>query len=362
MSVFNDAMQTCPNLQADINAIWQSGRSLGADDRFPLAEFLTSAVNTRGIVQNVTPGGGKIRTVELRYWPRLLESLVSENQDNPNCSASGFYGDNATTYTIDPSENLQTGEQVSISDLELMCRDNPMYFQELIARHIDVLDRRVATHLTDQAAAEYGTWGSGLFTTGNAVGNVNANDEFVINTTVSSGTAPAPFSWAKLRNALDDIGMPSDVAIFSGQALREYFQYTNAGCCADSGIDLSAMLAQYGYAVAYDKRLAGASALNSQLKGMVLAPGALQVLRYTRAQWKEGVAPAIQAGADYFYTTVVSPRLGLPYDLTVKDSCGTINITLTATTKVVSLPDDMYATGDAYRGVNGVAKVLVTNS
>ena len=50
-------------------------------------------------------------------------------------------------------------------------------------------------------------------------------------------------------------------------------------------------------------------------------------------------------------------------DLNVHESsCGSvINVSLTATTKLVGLPTDMFQTGDAYRGVTYVNEIKITN-
>ena len=61
------------------------------------------------------------------------------------------------------------------------------------------------------------------------------------------------------------------------------------------------------------------------------------------------------------YGTIVSPATGISYDMFMAHSCGTISVTLTATTKVVALPADMYQTGDRLEGVLGFAPIEVKN-
>jgi hypothetical protein len=67
-------------------------------------------------------------------------------------------------------------------------------------------------------------------------------------------------------------------------------------------------------------------------------------------------------GANYAKFIMFSPRTGLPIDIVLKDDCGTISVVGYANTKLVGLPTDMFASGDEYRGVTFVNKLLVTNS
>ena len=361
MSAISTALTACPVDQGAINDYWQSPAFAGGNDMMPLAEFLGSPLNRRDIAMRVTPGGGKVRKVAVTYRPRLLEAAAGSNVANPYCSTGTFAGDLTTEYELDTDVNYASSAlSWSAPDLEQSCKDNPTYMAETIAMQIDQLDRRVATVLTNQSAALFGTWGTdnALFAAGNSVGQVNTSDEFVIATLQSGGILPDPRCWAKLRNAFDEIGFSSPV-IFDTGLLREHFQTTVVGCCADSGIDLRATLDQYGYAVAYDRRLKGASALNSSAKALAIMPGALQVLNYTRAAWKAGMN--VESAGNYYHATVVSPRLGLQYDWTLKDDCGTIVSRVVFTGKVIGMPSDMFTTGDDLFGVKGVAKILVTN-
>jgi hypothetical protein len=141
--------------------------------------------------------------------------------------------------------------------------------------------------------------------------------------------------------------------------MREYMQASMIGCCANEGLDIQAALNTYGKAYAYDKYLA--DALGSQDNWLAVAPRALQVLNWTGAPRLQAMGQIWSAGANYLYTTIASPRLGLLYDLVAKDDCGTLNINLVATAKVIGLPTDMYATGDEYDGVTLVAEGKVVN-
>lgn len=333
-------------------------------EHMPEAEFLTSSTNNRDIKQMIVPGNGNVRTVDVRYTRRLLEENVDANQPNPNCTATDKYGDNVASYTIDPAVNLQANRLININDNRLACGDN---FKEAVAQLVDVMDRKVATLIATQSVALAGAWGADVpSTTGTITNGVVKNGTFYQLAFDGTTGAPKPSIWPDLRNALDDSGFPDDVALFGGNTLRRYYQYLAAGCCTNDGIDLSEMMAQYGYAAAKDKRVA--DALGSQDSYIAIAPGALQVLNYSRAEGSPiwGNILGGGAGSNYFMTVVRSPRLGLDYDLNATDVCGNLNLVLTATVKVVGLPNDLYVApvasgagatgGDEYYGVTGVVK------
>lgn len=352
-------MQACPALQDRLDQAWPVGTAPGADERMPVAEFLFSPANKRRIAMEMTPGRCKVRTYEVVYTKRRLESDLAENQDNPNCSASARYGNELTTYTLDTDVNLQSQELITVKDFEEACEDNASLLQQKVEAMMDQLRRGVATEVTTQAAALAGGWSHSL-PSGNAPGDVNGSDEFVINTKIAGTDNPSPDAWVDLRNALDDSGFPADVLVAGGSTMRKYFQFLQAGCCADYGLDLGEIMAQYGYAFAYDKRLK--TALGSEDKFMVFAPGALQVLNFSRAEGKAAMGEIWNAGSNYFYTVLRDPATGQIYDLTAKDDCGNLSLTLTWTGKVIGLPSDMFAIGDDYEGITYVAKGLVTNS
>jgi hypothetical protein len=113
---------------------------------------------------------------------------------------------------------------------------------------------------------------------------------------------------------------------------------------------------QFGFAFAYDKRLA--TALGGQNYNLITTAGAIQWLSFNFANWREGVT--FQIGQNYAKTLVFTPS-GLPVDLTMKDDCGNLSVTMTAIGKIVTLPSDIYESGDEYAGVNYVNGLEVVN-
>lgn len=364
MSALSQIFTSCPDIQQGLDTAWSTGAMIGADDRMPLLQYMTSDVNRQGVTQLISPGGGKVRNVQLTYMQRLTEDQVVANQANPNCGQGEDQGDLSTTYTLDTGENLQTtGFAINAEMLEAVCRDNGVLFQQLLQRDMDVLRRAVASEIADQVAVLAGGWAMAYFAPGNSVGNVNAQDEYVWRTIVSGEHDTQ--AWVRLWNALTDSGMGNNPLIIGGTTGREYFQLSQSGCCANDGLNLGSLFTRFGYAFAHDARLqkslgAGTYADGAN-KAMAILPGALQLVTYTRSPWKANL-PIPAEGANYHHVTIADPMAGLLYDWTMQDNCGAVTSNLTWTGKVIALPNDMFATGDPYEGVTGVAKITITNS
>lgn len=340
-SYFSAIQQACPAVQGFLDQQWIGASGI---DRMPFIEYLASPANRRNIAQSITPGRGKIRTVEVLYDRRLPESAVQANQPNPNCEGTGYYGQEVATYTLDPDENFQITGAIPIDVNELACEDNAAFLARHLAKHIDALDRRIATELTNQAVALAATGGWGANVTTTVTNDVLQLPTFDLN------SKPLPDTFIDLRNALDDSGYPGEFAAFGGQTMRKYMQFLNHGCCGDYGLDLGGIQAEFGFAYGYDKRVANAHP-DGQDGFLVTAPGALQVLNFSRSEGKTAMGELWNQSSNYAYFTIRSPRLGLLYDVTLKDPCGTLSVAVTFTGKVIALPTDLFAIGDEYNGV-----------
>lgn len=362
MSYVDNVLTACPTLQAKLDEVWQMGNCVGADDRIPHLQFLLSQENTRPIKMMMTPGGGKVRSVQVVYKRRHLEGTVQSNQPNPNCGVGQPIEDNNQTYTLDTSVNLQTqGFLLTREALEDVCMGNGEIFAREMFHEFDVLRRKIATQSAVQSVALTGTWGNGLFTTGTDPGEVTANEMHVKTlTTVAANTINLLDSHPVIWNAWEDIGGCGTPFIVGGTTLRNYYQATAHGCCADQGIDLGGIRAEFGYAYARDRRVA--AALASEDKSLIMSPGAHQLLQYSASPWRDGMPQEVYGAANYVHRQFSDPMSGLVFDWTLQDDCGTITSNLTWTGKVIALPDDMFAPTDVYAGYNGVAVIKVLNA
>ena len=357
MSYMTSSLVACQTLQEDLTTVWQAEGTAGSDEMIPLEEVLMSQANSREIQQRMAPGNGKKREVELKYTPRLTESEVEENVDNPKCTATNKSGEFSQTYTM-PDENIGYSELLEIDDFTNWCGDNGTRFLQRVNAIADVLERKVATQHAQEFALLAGTWGTNIFTTGNAAGNVNSSDEYVWATRYSDGK-PDPEAMGNLSVARMKAGL-NNVVGFGGTSAWTYFNALNIGCCSQDGMDLMEAMNRFGLSYAYDKRLEAALGNNGVNKLMLYRLGSVVPLFYTNNQWKNGAAPIFQGG-DYLHTGIFSPRTGMPMDLTIKDNCGALSISVAVSTKLIAVPNDQFQTNDPYFGRNGVAKVLISN-
>lgn len=352
MSYFSAFEQACPNLQEAINTAWQN--DLGQDAGSPIVDFVASAANQRGVTLAMLPGGGKIRKFELKYRRRALLGTAETNVPNPTCESTGYYGNEVAEYDLDPDVNISVAEAIPITANERSCVPNAEFFAEKISWHLNWIRREMYKNLVEQMVTNHlGGWGSDV--------TVNGSGEFVMQPLLQANGGPNPFALPDLQNAVLDAGMGGEFAVFGGPDLRSYMQAINRGCCANYGTDISAIVNDFGFAYAYDKYLAKYGFAGDPTKAVVLKPGALQILNYSRAEGNAASFGEIwNQGANYLYTTIQDPQTGLKIDLMAKDDCGTLNIRLIATNKVISLPTDLFAPGDEYEGVTGFAPLLVS--
>lgn len=342
-------LSVCPEIQRPLGELFAETQFR---EPLPFLEFLNSDINTSAIRLDVAPGGGKLRQVQARWIQRLPESIAVEGADIKNCSASEEYGDSTELYTLETTDTYQVKQLIDAEAIATHCQDNDRYVLESIARLGNALERKVASAAATQAAAQMGKWGtevSSFFTV--------TDDALVLPTKLSDGSI-APFTLQQIQQATQMAAYPGAFVGFGGAAMNSYAMQIMAGCCAQYGIDLSAVLAQYGFSFSYDQRLA--TALGGQTQNLITIPGAIQLLSYNLASWNQGLADSMRGGQGYSRTQVFLPS-GLPVDLTMKDDCGNLSIVMTFTGKVVTMPDDVFEASDKYAGVKFVNQVSIVN-
>lgn len=355
MSCLASSYVGCATLQADLTQYFNTCGAEMIREPMPFAEFITSPLNNNGLSQVIAPGNGKTRSVELTYQARIPESEVTEN-DADLCACDTTRGNCSQTYTIDPDENLSVCETISAANLRAICMPNDVFVMKKLAHLVDVLERRIATEIVQEASFLTGTWN------GSEVPNINGTDQLVVKTLEDgSNFRPNALAMSEIDFALTASGYCAPAPIFGGRLLYQYYRNMIAGCCADSGNDLAKHLSLYGKAVAYDPRVA-ATISGGQNAGLVIQPGAVALLTWNEFGWNAGMPLPFNEGSNYARTMIVSPRLGIPLDVIVKDECpGTLTIVVSAVIKLVNLPSDIFPVGDKYRGVNFFNEILVTN-
>lgn len=354
MSYGQTALTQCEDLQDNLDNFFSTCSASDMREPTPWLDFLLSPINNTGLEQVVVQGS-KIREINLRYFQRINEDNVAEDATNPQCSATTKRGDCSESYTLDEDDNLQIEEKIELKDLIRVCRDNGDYMTKVVNRLIDVLARRVATKTMTEAAVLTGAYDS-------IVNGVAADVLSVRTLTTPTSSDVYPWAAQEIDTALMQTGYCDTPFIFSDVLLWQYMDRVNAGCCANQGVDLGAIARQFGKVVQYDRRLAAAFGAN---KAIVTQPRANTLLQYAfnDVYAEAGVANIIGAGTSSRHMVVFDPQSGLKMDLNVtEEPCGGINFVLTATTKLVSLPTDIFGTGDSKDGVKFFNEILVDNS
>lgn len=354
-------MIACPNLQDSLNNNFLTCDSANLFDSAPLFEFLNSPLNRSGYSQRVAPGQGKIRTIELMYEQRILESEVTQPGTTPDCTATTKRGNLATTCTIDPLDYLEVEELIEGADFTYICEDNQTVIDRKIMKMITALEAKAATIVTTQAIALIGGVSDDI-----AAGNkqtVGGKSFFKVATEKSDGSID-PRAVAKLNFLRMQSNYCAPAPVF-GSDMYEYYQLMQSGCCSNEGLDVGALLAKYGTAVMYDRRVTAAlNTLAGDGSGATLSftalPGALQVVWYN-ANDGIGNAAGILQGTNYQKRVIYSPRTGMPIDLTLQDNCGSVSIIARANPKVCGLPSDLFAPNDHMNGVTYVNGIVITN-
>ena len=342
-------LSECPTIQRPLGELFME---VGQREQLPFAEFVNSPENSSMIKMEVSPGRGKLRTVEARWIQRLPESTVTGGVDILSCTATEVYGDSTKTYTLDTTDTYGWNQLISADEIARRCQDNDRYILESILRGLDTIDRATASAMAVQTVAQLGGWGtevSGYYTV--------AADFLQLATRQTGGQALNEFTMADVLQATRMANYPGAPVVFGGAEMQRYANAIQAGCCTQYGIDLLEISRQNGFAFAYDQRLA--SALGSQLKNIVTTAGAIQWLSFNLANWNS-INTTFQVGTNYAKTLVFTPS-GTPVDLTLKDDCGNLSINMVATGKIVTLPTDIYEASDKYAGINYVNGLEIVN-
>lgn len=343
MSNVTSSILDCENIQDELNSFFQSCGHEFQIRRSPFAEMLTSDANKSGIEMVVSPGGGKVKTVTLRYDQKVSAASVSEvNECNLDCTADNTVGDKSVDYTIDPCDKLKYQESYSWVDFQYNCRSQADYLNKRLAIMMNAIEEKAQVRIAEEAILLQGNWASDV---AGLTGDVLQIDTRLSNNAIDPNWLPI------LDFALEQTAYCAPVLVAGAPEFRNAARLMNAGCCADGGLDLFAILQQYGKAIEWDSYIT--TAFGSNAMSLVTQLGAMQLLTYS-ASTAPNFNGFVNRGTNFELIPLVSPRLGLPIDLTVSNDCGNLSLTMTTSLKVVGMPLDMFPTGDYQSGVNYV--------
>ena len=350
---YSDSLIECPEIQAPLDDMWLNPQTWGGqEDAAPFAEFIVSPFNRRMIVDAVSPGNGKVRTVTMKGYQRLSEDSVTCGPV-PNCSGTGKPTQFYQTYTVDASCGWTETFDIQVDEFQRVCESDSTEIMKRLMMTIDVLDRRVATLTATQSAALLGGWSSDI-ASGTGAGQVQSDVYHILPFIDAAMSQPSGSALMMLKNGLDISGFPADTYLFGGTTMRLYMQTLMAGCCSQYGVNMFDVMQQYGYAYGFDKRLQ--AALGSGNDFIAVAPGALQLLTFTLFDRPFTDADLLSKDAAYAFGRVRSPRYGIWYDVVRSQNCGTINFAVSFIGQMIALPSDIYSASDHLNGVTFAAE------
>lgn len=357
MSTVGSTLLACPDVQAELTSFFNTCGHVGHRES-PFLQFITSGENQTGINQVINPGGGKNRTLVLRYDQKIAASAIQEVSSCAlNCSSDNKVGDMSKTYDMDPCEKLEYSEGYTWFDLISICRDNETFLMSRINAAAMALEARIAQKTAEESVDLIGAWATDV----EANTGLNLAGSVLEVPTLLTGTQNLnPRFTSKIRGAMDLTGYCGDRAIFGSYQLWEATDNLNIGCCASTGLDLFASLQRYGTTTMFDSYVT--AAYGSALMSIATQLQALQLLVFTvgrAANFSPIVGPA---ASNFEVIPMTTPRYGIPFDLTLSNNCGEFSFTVSTSTKLVDMPIDMFPVGDVQEGVNFVNQIQVTNS
>lgn len=353
MSYLSEVHNCAPDIQDLLSAHFTGIGNGISPDQFPMLQYLNMQAKTMGIKQIVNPRPGKVRDLQLLYTRPILESDVSDTGLS-NCATGDTIGDSYVDYQIDTTNDaVKFNSTVTLSDLHCTSEPFETFFTKKLLVLIDGVDRKVSSKTATQLALLTGAWSD------------NAESAYTVSSNAlqidyKSGSGSAGSynveKFYDIADALTMTGFGNEKVIFGGSQINGLVKFAQAGCCASNGVDLGQIFAEYGIASVYDRHVA--SALGGEAYSVAVQSGALALLTFNEAGWKDGV-PMLVNASSFKKFSVVSPKTGVPMDVTVSEDCttGGITISVSACTKLVGLPTDLFQTGDNYLGVKFVNKI-----
>jgi hypothetical protein len=349
MSYVNEIID-CVKIQGALNDLWPNPtRILKEEEARPHLAYTLSAQNNTADIA-ISDGRGKIRTVEVIYEQRMLESEIQENVAH-GCSASGVEADKVKQYEMDITRNIGTETVIDPADLVGTCEEDTVYIARKLELHLAAMRDKMASRIAADTVADLGAWASN-------VDNLNVGGNLVVQAFINNQTyQPNPSLWIDLDEAMLLTNF-REAGIFGDQILRRAARAAAVGGVADFGINLQEALSTYGKGVFYDRFMTNAlTAAGGGQNSIAQALGAAQVVF-----WNKYANPALVKNDDSSKAFVINDHVyGYPVDVRLFWDCDVLNVKLIATPKVITLPDDMFKVGDRMAGVNGLAGITVDN-
>lgn len=348
MSHTSNTLLECPTIQDKLNDHFTSCDPTTIREPIPFLEFLVSPTNTRGILQNqIAPGNGKIRNIDLVYEPRLHENEAATTSIQ-SCSSGAEGGQRHENYNLDVAVGTSIPMKFKLTSLAEICEADELYIARQLQKMMDAAIRKMATTTMSQVPALKGNFGPNVAT-------VNGSNELVVATKKSGGDIDTNFI-EQISFAALDTAYCSVPYIFGYDEIHKAFKRVKAGCCATDGLNVGEFARNEGMVFMTDYRVADTFGENHFIS---VGAGALQLLTYNEFVGPRGLR--VIDTEDYKQTVITDPATGIKFDMTWKFDCGDIYVQLKLAHKLVGMPHDMFFVDDRLENVTFVNEYLITN-
>jgi hypothetical protein len=354
MSYALSTFVNCPTLQEGLDNFFGCDYTKTLkNNEVSLLKTLLSPANSGGVLDKiVSPGQGKLKTIELVYTPRIPNGAVGTTIDPNDCTATEKFGDRSETYTIDPLVGVSISRIIDPMDLIQRCESDSNYFARLLYAMMDSLVRRMDKISADQIIAFAGAFGQNETNVSNGTKTVK--------TRTSTSDSRLVSNWiSDIEFAADNAGYCTSPLVFAYNDVYKVAQELRASnCCNDGGMNLATLASLSGMMFIPNRNVP--SALGGLDRFITVDPGKVQLLTYNK--YGQGDNIQLVDDAAYKATTINHAETGLDFDFRMVMSCGKWHIFVELAHKLVGIPDDVYEVEDIYSGVTGVNKYAVNNA
>lgn len=354
MSVISNYVD-CHTLQDQINGYFGCDKSILMKlNETSLTQFLMSPANTNNVLaQSVSPGNGKLRSVELTYIPRILTNDVGTTIVD-TCVATSPYGNRSKTYTIDPLVGVYQERYIDVAELATMCEADESYIGGMLNAMMNAAVRKMDVVLASQVSLLAGEFGVGET-------NVSGGVKTVRTRRSSTDNGLSTDFISGINFASENAGYcAAPVAFGYGEMWKAAIEI-NAACCADNGTNV-AMLNQITD-ITFMPNRSVPTALTGHSPAaqfLTLDPGAVQILSYLKYQGANGIR--VINDEAYKQTVIIDPATGIAFDFRMVNTCGKLHFFISKSFKAVGVPTDLFYDGDVYDGTTGVNLYNIVNT
>ena len=345
------SLVACPDLQDRINGYFGCDKATMLKvNETGLVQFLNSPVNTNNVLSNtISPGSGKLRTLELTYTPRIKSDDIETTITRESCVATEPYGNRSASYTLDTTVGVQDSKKIRMADLVRICQDDQTYIESMLMAMMDAQIRKMDIIAAQQAVLLAGNFG---------VSEDDVTDDVKTVSTQRTGGGLSDDFVSEIDFASDNAGYCMTPFILGYGEIYKAYKKLAAACCADNGLNVAALAQAVGLTGSFIPDRNIKTALGTAADFITVDPGALQLLTYNQF---EGYGNMMDTDI-FTQKTIVHPQTGIKFDYQAKFDCGYWHFFISVAFKVVGVPTDLYYSGDIYDGVTGVNKYKIVNA